>query len=62
VGRRAKECRVLMGKSEVKRPLGRSRHRLKDKLKWILKKLDGRMWTGLIWLRIETNVGLLCTL
>ena len=24
-------------------------------LKWMLEKLDGRAWTGLIWLRIETN-------
>jgi len=24
-------------------------------LKWMLEKLDGRAWTGLIWLRIEIN-------
>jgi hypothetical protein len=29
------------------------------KLKWILKKWDGRAWTGLIWLRTETKDGLL---
>jgi hypothetical protein len=28
-------------------------------LKWIFKKWDGGAWTGLIWLRIETGVGLL---
>jgi hypothetical protein len=28
-------------------------------LKWILKKCDGRAWTGLIWLRIGTGGGLL---
>jgi hypothetical protein len=28
-------------------------------LKWILKKWDGRSWTGLICLRIETDGGLL---
>jgi hypothetical protein len=28
-------------------------------LKWILKKYDGRVWIGLIWLRIGTNGGLL---
>ena len=28
-------------------------------LKWILKKRDGRSWTGLIWLRIGTDGGLL---
>jgi hypothetical protein len=26
-------------------------------LKWILKKLDGETWTGLIWLRIGTDSG-----
>ena len=24
--------------------------------KWILKEQDGRVWTGLIWPRIETSV------
>jgi hypothetical protein len=28
-------------------------------LKWISKKLNGLAWTGLIWLRIGTNGGLL---
>jgi hypothetical protein len=28
-------------------------------LKWISKEFDGLAWTGLIWLRIGTNVGLL---
>jgi len=28
-------------------------------LEWILGKLDGRMWTGCIWLRIGTNDRLL---
>jgi hypothetical protein len=28
-------------------------------LKSILKKWDDRMWTGVIWLRIETSGGLL---
>jgi hypothetical protein len=27
--------------------------------KWILDKLDWLVWTGLIWLRIETSGGLL---
>jgi hypothetical protein len=26
-------------------------------LKWILKNQDGRAWTGLIWLRMVTNMG-----
>jgi hypothetical protein len=28
-------------------------------LKWILAKYDGVVWTGLIWLRIETSGELL---
>jgi hypothetical protein len=28
-------------------------------LKWIFKKWDERAWTGLIWLRIGTDGGLL---
>jgi hypothetical protein len=30
-------------------------------LNCILKEYDGRTWTGLIWLRIRTSDGLLCT-
>ena len=28
-------------------------------IKWIVKKSDGEAWTGLLWLRIRTVVGLL---
>jgi hypothetical protein len=28
-------------------------------LKWNLEKQDGKMWTGCIWLRIDTSDGLL---
>jgi hypothetical protein len=28
-------------------------------LEWVLGKYDGKLWTGLIWLRIETSGGLL---
>jgi len=45
--------RVLVGKSEGKRPLQRSR----ITLKWIFKKWDEEAWTGLIWLRIGTEGG-----
>jgi len=45
--------RVLVGKPERKRPLGRVI------LKRIFKKWDGEGWTGLIWLRIGTGCGLL---
>lgn len=28
------------------------------RIKWMLKKLDAREWTGLIWLRTRTSGGL----
>jgi hypothetical protein len=28
-------------------------------LKWVLKMLDGRAWTGLMWRRVETSDGIL---
>jgi hypothetical protein len=28
-------------------------------LQWSLRRWDGVVWTELIWLRVETNVGLL---
>lgn len=49
----------FIGEPEVKGPAGIPRHRLCGKmiLKCILKKWSVRMWTGLIWLRIETIDG-----
>ena len=52
IGERSGTYRVLIEKLEVKRPLGRSRHRWNYNIKWILKKLDGRVWSGFIWLRL----------
>jgi len=45
-----------VGKLEVKRPLGRPRHR-RIILSWIFRKCDVGAWTGLIWLRIGTGGG-----
>jgi hypothetical protein len=47
--------RVLVGKPEGKRPLGRPRHRWRIILRWIFRKLDVRAWIGSIWLRIGTG-------
>jgi hypothetical protein len=44
--------RILVGRPEGRRPLGRPRRRWEDNIKWIFKKLVGGAWTGLIWLRI----------
>jgi hypothetical protein len=51
--------RVLVGRPEGRRPLGRPRRRWEDNIKLIFKKWDGGAWTGLIWLRIGTGGGLL---
>jgi hypothetical protein len=48
--------RVLVGKPEGKRPLGRSRCRWKD-IKMDLQEVGYGAWTGLIRLRIGTGGG-----
>jgi hypothetical protein len=49
--------RVLVGKLEGKRPLGRPRHRWRIILRWIFRKLEGVVGTGCSWLRIGTDGG-----
>jgi hypothetical protein len=46
--------RVLVGKSEGRRPHGRPRHRWEIILKWIFEKWDGGMdWIDLAWGRVR---------
>jgi hypothetical protein len=49
--------RVLVGKSEVKRRLGRQRGRGKDNIKVDLQEVGCGVWTGLSWLRIRQVAG-----
>jgi hypothetical protein len=50
--------RVLVGKPEGKRPLGRPRRRWKDNIKMDLQEVEGEVvGTGWIWLRIGTGGG-----
>jgi len=49
--------RVLVGKPEGKRPLGRPRRRWEDKIKMDLQEVGWGSWTGLIWVRIGTGGG-----
>jgi hypothetical protein len=53
--------RILVGKPEGKRPLGRPRRRWVDDIKMDLRGIgwDGVVWTGWNWLRIGTSGGLL---
>ena len=49
--------RVLVGKPEGKRPLGRPRLRLEDNIKMDLQEVEGVVGTGWSWLRIGTGGG-----
>jgi hypothetical protein len=51
--------RILVGRPERRRPLGRPRHRWEDNNKMDLQEVGWGAWTGLIWLRIGTGGGLL---
>jgi hypothetical protein len=51
--------RILVGKPDGKKPLGRPRRRWVDNINMILEKQDGMVWIGLIRLRIGTSGGLL---
>jgi len=49
--------RVLVGKPEGKRPLGRPRHRWEDNIKMNLQEVGGVVGTGWSWLRTGTGGG-----
>jgi hypothetical protein len=51
--------RILVGRPEGRRPLGRPRRRWEDNIKMDLQEVGWESWTGLIWLRIGTGGGLL---
>ena len=57
MGERKGVYRVLVGKSEGKRPLGKPKCSRKIILRWIFRKWDVEVWTALIWLRIGTGGG-----
>jgi len=49
--------RVLVGKPEGKRPLGRPRRRWMYNIRMDLQEVGWGIWTGLGWPRIETGGG-----
>jgi hypothetical protein len=57
MGERRGVYRILVGKSEGKRPLGRPRVDARIILRWIFRKWDVGVWTGSSWLRIGTGGG-----
>jgi hypothetical protein len=48
--------RVLMGKAEGKRPLGRTMHRWDGNINMFLRG-DGTVWTASFWLSIRVGTG-----
>jgi hypothetical protein len=52
-------CRVLVGNSDGKRPLGRLGCRLDGNIEMDCKEIGWGLWTGFIWLRIGTSGKLL---
>jgi hypothetical protein len=59
MGERRDADRVLVGKPEGKRQLGRPKHKLEDNIKMDFKEVGRGPLTGLIWLRIGTGGELL---
>jgi hypothetical protein len=54
-----KVYKVLVGKHEGKRPLGRPRSRWEDEIRMDLREIGLGVWIGFDWLRIGTGGGLL---
>jgi hypothetical protein len=59
MGEERKVYKVLVGKPEGKRQLGRTRRRWKDGIRMDLRGIGLGVWTGLHWLRTGTGGGLL---
>jgi hypothetical protein len=59
MGERRVAYRVLVGRTEGKRLLGRPRCRWEDNIKMDLQEVGCGSWTGSIWLRTGKGGGLL---
>jgi hypothetical protein len=59
MGEERKVYKVLVGKPEGKRPLGRPRRRWEDGTRMDLREIGLGVWIGFNWLRTETGGGLL---
>ena len=52
-------CNILMGNPVRKRLLVIPRHRCEYNIKMVVQEVGWGSWPGLVWLRIETDGGLL---
>jgi len=59
MGERRDAHRVMVGKPEGRRPIGRPTCIWEDNIKMDRQEMGWGTWTGLIWLRIGTGGGLL---
>jgi hypothetical protein len=59
MGEERKLYKVLVGRPEGKRPLGRPRYRWEDGIRMYLGEIDRDMWSGLNWLKLEAGSRLL---
>jgi hypothetical protein len=57
VGEKRNAYRILVRKSEGKRPLGIPRRRWLDNIKMDVREIGWMEWIGLIWLRIRISAG-----
>jgi hypothetical protein len=49
--------KILIGKSEGKRSLGRPRRRWEDNIRLDRREIGWKVWVGFIWLKIGTSGG-----
>jgi hypothetical protein len=59
MGEKMSAYRILVGKPEGKRPVGRPRHKWVDNVRIDLREVGWDVWTGSILVRIGTGGGLL---
>jgi hypothetical protein len=59
-GEKRNAYRIMVGRPEGKRQLGRSRHKGRIILIWISEIWDGVILTGLMWFRIGVSIYSCC--
>jgi hypothetical protein len=61
MGQEKNICRILVGKREGKRPLGRHGQRLENSVKMDITVVKWNKWIRFTWIRIDTSGTLLYT-